>query len=118
VIVPKVGNVFVIGQVKSPSAIPLSSNAPITVLRAIALSGGVNFGAALSRVVVIRKTPNDQHVEIQMDLKKVMSGKERDIALMSDDVLLVPGNAFKQGVSAGGTGIAVGVTDALVYRVP
>jgi hypothetical protein len=37
---------------------------------------------------------------------------------MSDDVLLVPGNAFKQGVSAGGTGIAVGVTDALVYRVP
>ncbi|HVT97880.1 MAG TPA: polysaccharide biosynthesis/export family protein, partial [Acidobacteriaceae bacterium] len=92
VIVPKVGNVFVIGQVKSPSAIPLSSNAPITVMRAIAMSGGVNFGAALSRVVVIRKTPNDQHVEIQMDLKKIMQGKQRDIALASDDVLLVPGN--------------------------
>jgi polysaccharide export outer membrane protein len=118
VIVPKVGNVFVIGQVKTPSAIPLSSNAPITVMRAIALSGGVNFGAALSKVVVIRQTPNDQHVEIQMDLKKVMQGKERDIALASDDVLLVPGNGFKQGFAAGGAGLAIGVTDALVYRVP
>jgi hypothetical protein len=40
------------------------------------------------------------------------------VALMSDDVLLVPGNAFKQGLAAGGAGMAVGVTDALVYRVP
>ena len=118
VIVPKVGNVFVIGQVKSPSAIPLSSNAPITVMRAIAMSGGVNFGAALSRVVVIRKTPDDQHVEIQMNLKKVMAGKERDIALASDDVLLVPANGFKEGFAAGGAGLAIGVTDALVYRIP
>jgi polysaccharide export outer membrane protein len=118
VIVAKVGNVFVIGQVKTPSAFPLSSNAPITVMRAIAMSGGLNFAAALSKVVIIRKTPDDQHVEIQMDLKKVMSGKERDIALASDDVLLVPSNSFKQGVAAGGTGIAVGTANALVYRVP
>jgi len=118
VIVPKVGNVFVVGQVKTPSAIPLSSNTPITVMRAIAMSGGLNFGAALSRVVIIRKTPNDQHVEIQMDLKKVMDGKERDVALMSDDVLFVPTNGFKAGVQAGGAGMAVGITDALVYRAP
>ena len=118
VIVPRVGNVFVVGEVKTPSAIALSSNTPITVMRAIAMSGGVKFGAALSKVVVIRKTPNDQHVEIQMDLKKVMHGKQRDIALASDDVLLVPGNGFKQGFAAGGAGLAIGVTDALVYRIP
>jgi protein involved in polysaccharide export with SLBB domain len=113
-----VGSVFVIGQVKSPSAIPLSSNAPITVMRAIALSGGLNFGAALSKVVVIRKTPDDEHVEIQMDLKKVMRGKEKDIALASDDVLWVPTNGFKAGVAVGGMGLTTGVVDALVYRVP
>ncbi len=118
VIVPKVGNVFVVGQVKTPSAIPLSSNTPITVMRAIAMSGGVNFGAALSKVVVIRKTPNDQHVEIQMDLNKVMHGKERDIALMSDDVLLVPSNGFKAGLAGGGTGVLGGVASGLVYRIP
>jgi polysaccharide export outer membrane protein len=118
VIVPKVGSVFVIGQVKTPSAIPLSSNAPITVMRAIAMSGGLNFGAALSKIVIIRKTPDDQHVEIQLDLKKVMSGKERDVALMSDDVLLIPTNGFKAGMAAGGAGVASGVTSGLIYRIP
>ena len=118
VLVSKVGNVFVIGQVKTPSAIPLSSNTPITVMRAIAMSGGVNFGAALSKVVIIRKTPNDQHVEIQMDLKKVMDGKERDVALMSDDVLLVPTNGFKAGMAVGGAGVTGGIASGLVYRLP
>ena len=118
VIVPKVGNVFVIGQVKTPSAIPLSSNEPITVMRAIAMAGGVNFGAALSKVVVIRRTPDDQHVEIQMDLKKVMHGKEKDIALASDDVLLVPTNGFKAGMAVGGAGIVGGTASGLVYRIP
>lgn len=118
VIVPKVGNVFVIGQVKTPSAIPLSSNAPITVMRAIAMAGGVNFGAALSRVVIIRKTPDDQHVEIQLDLKKVMQGKEKDVALLSDDVLLVPANGFKTGMAAGGAGVGAGIASGLVYRIP
>jgi polysaccharide export outer membrane protein len=118
VIVSKVGNVFVVGQVKTPSAIPLSSNAPITVMRAIAMAGGLNYGAALSRVVIIRKTPDDQHVEIQMDLKKVMHGKERDVALASDDVLLVPTNGFKAGMAVGGAGVTTGVISGLIYRVP
>jgi polysaccharide export outer membrane protein len=118
VIVPKVGNVFVIGQVHTPSAIALSSNAPITVMRAIAMAGGVNFGAALSRVVVIRRTPDDEHVEIEMDLKKVMSGKEKDIALASDDVLLVPTNGFKAGTAAAGAGVVEGATGSLIYRIP
>lgn len=106
VIVPKVGNVFVIGQVKSPSAIPLSSNMPVTVMRAIAMAGGLNYGAAMSKVVIIRRTANDEHVEIQLDLKKVMDGKEKDVALASDDVLLVPANSFKRGMAAGAGGVA------------
>lgn len=118
VIVSKVGNVFVVGQVKNPEAIPLSSNMPITVLRAISMSGGVNFGAALSKVTIIRTTPNNRRVEISLDLKKVMNGKEKDIALASDDVLVVPTNGFKAGVGAAGVGITNGVTNGLVYRIP
>jgi protein involved in polysaccharide export with SLBB domain len=118
VIVPKVGNVFVVGQVKTPEAIPLSSNTPITVLRAISISGGVNFGAALSKVRIIRTTPENQHVEIFVDVKKIMNGKERDVALVSDDVLLVPTNGFKAGMAVGGAGVATGSTSALIYRLP
>jgi len=118
VIVAKVGSVFVIGQVKAPSAIALSSNAPITVMRAIAMAGGLNFSAAMSKVVVIRRTPDNEHVEIQMDLNKVMRGKEKDIALASDDVLWVPTSGFKAGVQSGGGIVAGGVTNGLIYRIP
>lgn len=117
VIVPKVGSVFVVGQVKTPEAIPLSSNTPITVLRAISMSGGVNYGAALSKVKIIR-TADNQRVEIRLDLRKIMDGKEKDVALASDDVLLVPTQAFKASLAGGGSGVISGVANGVVYRVP
>ena len=55
---------------------------------------------------------------MQMDLKKVMHGKEKDIALASDDVLWVPSNGFKAGVAVGGAGVTTGITNGLVYRIP
>lgn len=102
VIVPKVGNVFVVGQVRNPEAIPLASNTPITVLRAISMSGGLNYGAAMSKTVIIRTLANSQRVEISLDLRKIMNGKQKDVALSSDDVLLVPSNSFKAGLAGGG----------------
>jgi hypothetical protein len=47
-----------------------------------------------------------------------MEGKEKDIALASDDVLLVPTQGFKAGLSLGGASVATGAVDALIYRVP
>lgn len=118
VVVPKVGNVYVVGQVKEPKAIALSGNAPVTVLRAISMSGGLLPGAALSRVTIVRTLPDRQHVQITLDVAKVMKGKERDVALMSDDLLLVPRNGFKAGMASAGTSVAGGVSSGLVYRVP
>jgi polysaccharide export outer membrane protein len=102
VIVPKVGSVFVVGEVKASAAYPLSSNTPITVMRAITLAGGVKYSAALSKVRVIRTTADNQRVEIMLDLKKLMNGEQQDIALASDDVLFVPANSFKAALAAGG----------------
>ena len=107
VIVSKVGSIFVLGQVKTPSAIPLGYNSPITVLRALAMAGGANYGAALSKARIIRTNADNQHVEILLDLKKIMYGKQQDVALRSDDVLFVPSNAFKASMAAGGASVAV-----------
>jgi polysaccharide export outer membrane protein len=116
VIVPKVGNVFVVGEVKAEAAYPLSSNAPVTVMRAISMAGGLKYSAALSKARIIRTTADNQHVEIMLDLKKLMLGKQQDIALAADDVLFIPANGFKAAASAGGAQVAVsafyGVVDA------
>jgi polysaccharide export outer membrane protein len=115
VIVSKVGSVFVFGQVKAPSAIPLSSNAPVTVMRAVAMSGGALYGAALSKVRIIRTTADNQHVEILVDLGKIQFGKQQDVALVSDDVLFVPTNAFKASLAAGAAGVAASALYGAVY---
>jgi polysaccharide export outer membrane protein len=114
-IVPKVGSVFVVGQVKTQGAIPLSGNSPITVMRAISMAGGVNFGAALSRVRIIRPTADNRHIEIMLDLKKVMYGKQQDIALASDDVLFIPSSVFKASLAAGGATVASTLLYESVY---
>lgn len=101
VVVPEVGNAYIVGQVQRPKAIPLSSNAPITVIQAISMTGGLKYGAALSKAMIIRTTANRQRVEIRFNLNKVMRGKEKDIALMSNDILYIPMNSFKAAMSNG-----------------
>ena len=113
VIVSKVGSVFVLGYVKTPAAIPLTNNAPITVLRALAMAGGVNYGAGLSKARIIRTTAGNQQVEIRLDLKKIMFGQQQDVGLLSNDILLVPANAFKAGMAAEGAGVVA----SLLYGV-
>jgi len=115
IVVPKVGSIFIVGQVKTPSAIPLSGNAPITVMRAVAMAGGVNYGAALSKVRIIRTTADNQKVEIMLDLAKVMFGKQQDIALVSDDVLYIPTSAFKAMLSSGGVATAASLVQSAAY---
>jgi len=106
IIVPRVGNVFVLGEVKNEEVFPLSTNTPVTVLRAISMAGGVKYSAALSKVRIIRPTTGNQHVEIMLDLRKLMEGKQQDVALASDDILFVPASTFKSMLVSGGASVA------------
>jgi polysaccharide export outer membrane protein len=105
-VVSKVGNIYVVGEVKSSTVFPASSNAPVTVMRAIAMAGGLRYSAALSKARIIRSTADNRRVDIQLDLKKLMHGKQQDVVLASDDILYIPANTFKAIVAAGGVGVA------------
>jgi polysaccharide export outer membrane protein len=115
ILVPKVGSVFVVGEVKTSMVFPLSGNAPITVMRAISMAGGLKYSAALSKARVIRTTADNQRVEIMLDLKKLMNGKQQDIALLSDDVLFIPANTFKATLAAGGANVVASVFYGSIY---
>jgi protein involved in polysaccharide export with SLBB domain len=88
-------------------------------MRAITMAGGVKFSAALSKARVIRTTPDNQRVEIMLDLKKLMNGEQQDIALASDDVLFVPANSFKAALAGGGASVlsALVITGTQTYSV-
>jgi len=52
-----------------------------------------------------------------LDLKKLMNGKQQDVALLSDDVLFIPANAFKATISAGGVAVMSGFLNSTIYAL-
>ena len=115
VVVSKVGNVYVVGQVKTPAAIPLSGNTPLTVMRAVAVAGGLNYGASLTKARIIRTTADNRHIEIMLDLKKIMYGKQQDVALFSDDILFIPTNIVKAAAAASGVSVVATILNQAGY---
>jgi polysaccharide biosynthesis/export protein len=106
VIVPKVGRIFIVGQVKAEQAIALEGNDPITVMRAIALAGGLKYGAALSGARIVRNADPKARTEVALDLKKIMNGQRPDPLLLANDILYIPTNAVKAGLANGGAAVA------------
>jgi polysaccharide export outer membrane protein len=114
IIVPRAGEVYVIGSVKNPSAIPLVTNTPLTVMQALSLAGGVNFEAALSQVRIVR-TEGVERKAVMLDFKRVLDGKEADPILQADDIVYVPANAFKGGLKANAVSVITSTLLAMVY---
>jgi len=81
--------IYVLGRVKSPGRIILTSN--IDVLQAMALAGGPDQFAKLSRIRIIRRE-GGKTVIIPFDYDDVIAGKhlESNIMLRRGDVIVVP----------------------------
>ena len=99
--------VFVVGNVIRPASIPLKE--PLTVSRAIAMSGGVLPYTKSDRVRIIRQSPGSTKKEIFVDLKAIDRQKAEDIALQANDIVDVPVSGGKRllGGLVGGVGPAI-----------
>lgn len=93
IIVRKADVAYVVGDVARPSALLMDANG-LTVLKAVALSGGTNRTAKLNSVKILRKGP-DGVTETSVELKKILHAKAPDIQLLADDVLVVPSSTGK-----------------------
>jgi polysaccharide export outer membrane protein len=81
--------IYVLGKVRTPGRIILTSN--IDVLQAMALAGGPDQFAKLSRIRIIRRE-GGKTVIIPFDYDDVIAGKhlESNILLRRGDVIVVP----------------------------
>ncbi len=80
--------VFCLGEVLTPGAIQFKSTDRITVLSVIARAGGLTDRASKKMAIKRRKGESLQE-EVQVDYKKILSGKEPDLALADGDVLVI-----------------------------
>src|SRR5882672_1411499 len=99
---------FVAGEVREPGAFPLKEGT--TLRQAISLAQGISPKAASSRGVIYRENGSAQRQEIKVDIGAVMSGKKEDLALMANDIVIIPNSAFKSAtlpiLNAFGTGVS------------
>ena len=91
----ELNTVFVVGQVANPGRFQYPADEPITVLKALSLSGGPGAFAARKRIQIRRQTKDDV-VVFEFNYKAVESGRrlETDIELVDGDVIVVPERGF------------------------
>lgn len=85
--------VFCLGEVKQPGALEFDSDDRISLLSVIAKAGGLTDRAS-NGILIKRKGPDGKDVETKVNYKAVIAGKQPDIALKADDVVVVQESFF------------------------
>lgn len=86
-------SVTVDGAVKSSGSFPV--NGPLSLLQAIALSGGATDDANLRRVAVFR-TVAGQRQAAAFDLQQIRRGQAPDPTIFAGDIVVVDGSRVKE----------------------
>jgi polysaccharide export outer membrane protein len=82
--------VFVMGRVSKPGAVKAKLSEGVTLLQAIADAGGLAEGAKESAITITRKDKAGKEQKIKVNLRDIIKGKKKDIALQEGDVVYVP----------------------------
>jgi polysaccharide export outer membrane protein len=90
--VPRAELVYVVGDVRRPGGFTLAQKESLSVLHALSLAEGLQPTATASKAKILRQDGTANHTEIPVNLAKLLSGKEQDVAMLPGDVLFVPNN--------------------------
>jgi polysaccharide export outer membrane protein len=92
--VPDADQIYVVGNVFQPRAIPLKE--PITVSRAIAMAGGEQRDTKRDRVKIVRQSSGGTtKQEIYVDLRAIEKRQAEDLMLQANDIVAVPTSTGK-----------------------
>jgi polysaccharide export outer membrane protein len=88
--------VYISGEVNKAGAVELVNQDSVSLTKVIAMAGGLTSSADLGKTVI--RHINTQGVETAftfVDLKKVLSGKAKDLELTEGDIVVVPTSELK-----------------------
>jgi polysaccharide export outer membrane protein len=87
--IPQADVFYVAGEVIGPGSFPFKEG--ITLLQAISVARGLKVGAKGDKAIIYREDPSTgKRQEISVDLDAVKSGKQKDIPLLPNDIIIVP----------------------------
>lgn len=89
--------VYINGEVGKVGGIELGERDSITVAQALTQAGGFGRDADRAKVRVLRPVENtNRRAEIDINLKRVLEGKDNDFPLLPNDLLYVPRSYTRQ----------------------
>jgi polysaccharide biosynthesis/export protein len=92
--IPQAEVFFVGGDVNAPGSFQFKEGA--TLRQAIALAKGMKPTAATGRVIIFRQDPGaGKRQEIMVDAGKIMNGKQEDVAINANDIVIIPNSRSK-----------------------
>jgi polysaccharide biosynthesis/export protein len=115
--VPQAGSVFVVGEVSRPGEFILRQGKDVTVTQAAALGGGFSRDAKLKECLIIRAQADGTKIEIPVNMQKVLQRSLQDVLMKPNDILYVPSNKVRSGMSrAVDSFIAIAIGRAIYSR--
>jgi polysaccharide export outer membrane protein len=113
--VPRAQVVYVIGEVHKPGGFALQDRETVSVLEALSMAEGLGRTAAPAGAKILRARSGDSNrIQIAVDLKKILGGREKDVPLQPNDILLIPNSKSKNAAVRSfeaalqiGTGLAI-----------
>jgi len=96
--IPHAEMVYVVGNVKKAGGISLGGRESISALEALSMAEGWDPRAAPSHAHILRLSPGGTDVgreQIPINLAKMLNGKEHDVLLHANDILVVPNSTAK-----------------------
>jgi len=96
--VPEAGRIFVAGNVKHPGVFPITDGSESSVLKALALSEGLDSFSGRTAYIYRIDDSNGSKSEIPVAVKRILARKSPDMPLYANDMLYVT-NATGQRAS-------------------
>jgi len=116
IVVARIGVVYMVGEFKAPGVINLTPYAPLTLMQATALTGGLAFEAKPKDVRIIR-TVGDKRTVVKLDVDAVFYGKAPDPILQPNDIVFVPQSGLKVAIQQGGLGALLGAVSLAITSI-
>jgi polysaccharide export outer membrane protein len=113
IIISRIGVVYMMGAFKTPGTISLTQYAPLTLMEATAMSGGLGFQGKYDDVRLIR-TVGDHRTVVKLDIQRILHGKDPDPILQANDIVFMPDSTLKASISNGSLGTLLGIVSLLL----
>ena len=93
IFVPAAGTVSLVGWVYRAQTLPITYK--LSVLGAIAASGGTMWAADQHKVRIVRRQSDGQRAIMTVDIASIQAGTTGDVPLQDGDIIDVPYSAYK-----------------------